>query len=85
MISNLAKRTTTKTISRKISSFQLKYFLRNRTSQQNLVLLKRLLFGLLSLLLLYGIFFHIFMYLEDREYSPINGLYWTLTTMSTLG
>lgn len=64
---------------------QLIYFLRNRTSQRNLSLLQRLLIGFMTLILLYGILFHVIMYFEGRDYSLITGVYWTLTTMSTLG
>ena len=40
---------------------------------------------LLVLILVYSVLFHVLMALEDRSHSWLTGLYWTLTTMSTLG
>ena len=39
----------------------------------------------LLLVLLYSFLFHTIMLEEGRDFSPITGLYWTLTVMSTLG
>ena len=40
---------------------------------------------LLVLILLYSVVFHVLMTLEGQNHSWLTGLYWTLTTMSTLG
>ncbi|MEM7098398.1 MAG: NAD-binding protein [Pseudomonadota bacterium] len=41
--------------------------------------------SLAVLVILYSSLFHLLMGFEGREYSLLTGLYWTLTTMSTLG
>ena len=47
--------------------------------------LLRFVFLLVLLILAYSWLFHYFMLQEGREFSWLSGLYWTLTTMSTLG
>jgi voltage-gated potassium channel len=40
----------------------------------------------ITIVLLYSVLFHVVMWrYEDRHYSLVTGLYWTLSTMSTLG
>ena len=50
-----------------------------------LVALSSFFASLIVLVIVYSILFHFIMGLEGREYSLLSGLYWTLTTMSTLG
>jgi len=64
---------------------QILYFTRSRTTKQNVKLLVRFLILLSGLIVLYSILFHFIMLYENKEYSWITGLYWTLTVMSTLG
>ncbi len=64
---------------------QVLYFTRNQTTKQNVKLLLRFLTALAVLVVAYSVLFHFIMLHEDREYSWITGLYWTLTVMSTLG
>ncbi len=64
---------------------QILYFARSRTTKQNVKLLMRFLISLAVLVTIYSILFHFIMLHEDKEYSWITGLYWTLTVMSTLG
>lgn len=40
---------------------------------------------LLGLIIVYSILFHYIMQYEDRSFSWVTGVYWTLTVMSTLG
>lgn len=47
--------------------------------------LVRLAFIFFVLIGVYSVTFHYLMLLEDRDDSWISGLYWTFTTMSTLG
>lgn len=64
---------------------QIVYFTQSRTTKQNFRLLFRFLTSLAVLVAAYSILFHFIMLYEDKEYSWITGLYWTLTVMSTLG
>ena len=64
---------------------QVIYFVRSRTTKRNLKLLFKFLLALTATVVVYSILFHFIMILEDREFSWITGLYWTLTVMSTLG
>lgn len=41
--------------------------------------------GIVVLVALFSVLFHVIMAREDRAYSWITGVYWTLTVMSTLG
>ncbi len=64
---------------------QLLYFFQNKSTRKNLVLLTKFIAFILSIIVLYSIFFHLLMLYEGRQYSWVTGLYWTLTVMSTLG
>ncbi len=50
-----------------------------------LIALSSFFASFIALVLVYSILFHLIMGIEGREYSLLSGLYWTLTTMSTLG
>ena len=64
---------------------QIAHFLRKDTSRQNLRTLARLLLVLAVIVLVYSVVFHLLMLREGREHSWFTGIYWTLTTMTTLG
>jgi len=64
---------------------QLSHFLRKESSRKDLRSLARLLIVLAAMVLVYSVIFHQIMLREDRDYSWFTGIYWTLTTMSTLG
>lgn len=64
---------------------QIAYFLRQRASQRNIFALTKFLFVLAGMMLLFTVMFHWIMVYEGQEHSWISGLYWTITTMSTLG
>ncbi len=65
---------------------QVSYFLNQRGSRQNIGALAKYLFFLIAIIILFSVVFHLIMlYVEDREFSWLSGLYWTLTVMSTLG
>jgi Trk K+ transport system NAD-binding subunit len=70
----------------KTLSTQIATFLSTRDAKRNLRSLLRFMFGLLALIAVYTILFHVIMdRVEGREFSWFTGLYWTLTVMSTLG
>lgn len=64
---------------------QLVYFLRNKTTRRNTLLLLKFFLFLAGLIAAYSVLFHIIMLWEGRSYSWFTGVYWTLTVMSTLG
>ena len=59
--------------------------IQKRFPGSNRKFLRWFLIILLLLLLAYALLFHFFMYLEDRSYSFITGIYWTLVVLSTQG
>jgi len=69
----------------KYLSALLGYFLRDRTTRSNFLLLAKFFTFLLAIVCLYSILFHVLMLYEGRDFSWITGFYWTLTVMSTLG
>lgn len=52
---------------------------------QRFAALSRFLLTLVGLVLAYSLIFQLMMSYEARQYSFMTGVYWTLTTMSTLG
>jgi lipoprotein signal peptidase len=63
----------------------LGYFAHGESTKRNLRLLFRFLIVLVILVTVYSIVFHFLMAYEERDYSWITGIYWTLTVMTTLG
>lgn len=61
------------------------FFLAQQSNRRNIKFMLRFTLFILLLVLLYTFLFHAIMENEGREYSPLTGLYWTLTVMSTLG
>ncbi len=55
------------------------------TVKNRIVALSNFLIGFAALVITYTITFQLFMLYEDRDYSWVSGLYWVLSTMSTLG
>ncbi|HET8930766.1 MAG TPA: NAD-binding protein [Acidimicrobiales bacterium] len=53
--------------------------------QRNTRLVAKLSIGLVALIALYSVLFHVLMHQEGRSYSWLTAVYWTLTVMSTLG
>lgn len=64
---------------------QLLFFLQNKTTRRNSVLLLKFFALLIGIIAAYSFLFHIIMLYEGRNFSWITGFYWTLTVMSTLG
>jgi len=64
---------------------QLAFLFKGKLSQTNIKLLSKFFLILLAFFIMYSVLFHFLMKFENREYSWITGLYWTLTVMSTLG
>jgi Trk K+ transport system NAD-binding subunit len=64
---------------------QLTYLITERESRKNLRALLRYLIFLAALIGAYSAVFHLLMFFEGQQHSWITGVYWTLTTMSTLG
>jgi voltage-gated potassium channel len=61
------------------------YFFQRIISRRNAKLLLRLFSALVAILILYSFAFHYFMHQEGQEYSIVTGIYWTLSTMTTVG
>jgi voltage-gated potassium channel len=61
------------------------HLLQRITSRRNAMLLLRLFISLMVILVLYSFVFHYLMHSEGQEHSIVTGLYWTLSTMTTLG
>lgn len=53
--------------------------------QRNTRLVVKLSIGLVALITVYSVLFHVLMHHEGRSYSWLTAVYWTLTVMSTLG
>lgn len=53
--------------------------------QRNTRLVVKLSVGLVALIAVYSVGFHVLMHHEGRSYSWLTAVYWTLTVMSTLG
>lgn len=64
---------------------QLAVFMAQRSNRKNLKLIRNLFITIVVLLSIYTWIFHALMENEGRYYSPITGLYWALTVMTTLG
>ena len=65
---------------------QLAYFLSERQSRRKVLALFKYLIFLGAVVALFSILFHVIMLnVENREFSWLTGVYWTLTVMSTLG
>jgi hypothetical protein len=61
------------------------YFLQRITSRRNAIWLSRLLIAFIILLVLYSAMFQYLMYIEGQKHSFIAGLYWIISTMTTVG
>lgn|GEM_PF-21109 len=64
---------------------QISFFFQSRTTRKNIRRLVKFFLLLSVLIVLYSILFHVIMEYEEREFTWVTGLYWTLTVMSTLG
>jgi Trk K+ transport system NAD-binding subunit len=56
-----------------------------KRQERNIRILIKFFMFLIVMITLYSVLFHFLMVFENREFSWITGLYWTLTVMSTLG
>jgi hypothetical protein len=61
------------------------HLLQRIISRHNAMLLLRLFAAFILILTIYSIGFQHLMHLEGREYDYISGLYWIITTMTTVG
>lgn len=64
---------------------QMAFFLTQQSNRRNLRFMRNFFILLVILIILYTGLFHAIMLEEDKHYSILTGLYWTLTVMSTLG
>ena len=64
---------------------QMAFFMAHQSNRRNLRFVLRFAVFTLCLIGVYSVVFHYIMAAEGRDYTPITGLYWTLTVMSTLG
>lgn len=69
----------------KTMATQLTLLFSTGRQRSNMRLLIRFSLVLLLLFAVYSVLFHLLMVYEGRQYSWVTGIYWTLTTMSTLG
>ncbi len=69
----------------KFFTSQITYFIANKKSKTNIQRLAQFLAILLTLIITYGVLFHVIMEMEGQKHSWMTGFYWTLVTMSTLG
>ena len=69
----------------KLLASQIALFMQQKSMRRNIGFLLRFILMLLALIAIYTILFHYIMAYEQRTYSLITGIYWTLTVMSTLG
>lgn len=63
----------------------LSYFMGRMSTRRNLWQIFKFLLILVALVSIYSIAFHFLMAFEERDFSWITGVYWTLTVMTTLG
>ena len=69
----------------KFFTSQITYFISNKKSKTNIQRLAQFLTILITMIVTYGILFHVIMEMEGQQHSWITGFYWTFVTMSTLG
>lgn len=69
----------------KIFKAHLLEHLRSRDGRRKVGLLVRYVVVFCILVMVYSVLFHALMRVEGREHSWMTGVYWALTTMSTLG
>jgi len=61
------------------------FFMAQQSNRRNVHFMLRFVLFISVLVLAYSVIFYWIMQHEGRHYSPLTGLYWTLTVMSTLG
>ena len=64
---------------------QVAHFMAHESNKRNMRFVRRLLAFIALLVIAYSILFYSIMLMEGRAFSPLTGLYWTFTVMSTLG
>ncbi|MDR0339538.1 MAG: NAD-binding protein [Desulfovibrio sp.] len=64
---------------------QMAFFMAQQSNRRNIKFMLRFTIFVAALVLLYSYLFHAIMENEGRDFTPLTGLYWTLTVMSTLG
>lgn len=69
----------------KFLTVQLVYFLKTRGARRNIGVLLKLILLLIICWLFFGFTFDWVMLMEGKDYELVDGLYWALVTMSTLG
>jgi Trk K+ transport system NAD-binding subunit len=69
----------------KTAGLQAMLAMSSRRIQHNALFLIKFCAVLALLVVIYALLFDLFMHLEGKEYSFVTGLYWALTTMTTLG
>ncbi len=70
-----------------MSTFLSRYvgYIRDRIGEDNLKFVYRFFLAMMALILTYTILFHLLQEREGNVHTWFTGLYWTLTTMTTLG
>ncbi len=66
-------------------STELHLLFKDRDAKTKLLKFAKFFISVLAVFFLFGLTFQYIMHLEGREYTLIDGFYWTIVTMSTLG
>ena len=64
---------------------EVSYFIKNPGTKTNIRRLLKFFGVIFAIYVFYGLVFQYIMHLEGKEYSLLDGFYWTIVTMSTLG
>lgn len=69
----------------KFMTSQFAFFMKSKIQRRNIKLLMRYILVIFAIITTYSILFHFIMLAENQSHSWMSGLYWTITTMTTLG
>ena len=64
---------------------EVTHFLKNRRTKTNIWRLFKFFGVIIAIYICYGVAFQYIMHLEGQDYSWLDGFYWAIVTMSTLG
>lgn len=64
---------------------EVSLFLKNRRTKTNIWRLFKFIGVIIAIYISYGLIFQYIMHLEGQDYSWLDGFYWAIVTMSTLG
>jgi len=64
---------------------KITHFMSLESNKRNMLFMLRLLLFVVALIIVYSTCFHFLMLAEGKKYSPVTGVYWACTVMTTLG